>query len=39
MNEISGAAPAIIGGIIIVIVAVFLVRLAILRFWRSRETF
>jgi membrane protein DedA with SNARE-associated domain len=39
MNEISGAAPAIIGGIIIFIAAVFVVRLAILRFWRSRETF
>jgi membrane protein DedA with SNARE-associated domain len=39
MNEISGTAPAIIGGIIIFIAAVFLVRLAILRFWRSRETF
>jgi membrane protein DedA with SNARE-associated domain len=38
MNDISGTAPSIIGGIIIFVLAVWLVRRGILKFWRSRDS-
>lgn len=38
MDTISGRAPAIIGGIIIFVLAVWLVRRGILTFWRSRDS-
>lgn len=38
MDEISGRAPAIIGGVALFMAVVVLGRYAVLRFWRSRET-
>ena len=38
MDTISGRAPAIFGGIVIFVLAVWLVRRGILKFWRSRDS-
>ena len=38
MDEISGRAPAIIGGVALFMAVVVLGRYAVLKFWRSRET-
>ena len=38
MDTISGRAPAIFGGIVIFVLAVWLVRRGILKFWRSRNS-
>ncbi len=38
MDEISGRAPAIIGGIALFMALVVIGRYAVLKFWRSRET-
>ena len=38
MDDLSGRAPAIIGGVALFLAAVFLARYAVLKFWRSRET-
>lgn len=38
MDDFSGRAPAIIGGVAIFVGAILLIRFAVLRFWRSRET-
>jgi len=38
MDGLSGRAPAVIAGIVAFIVMIVLVRKAILKFWRSRET-
>ncbi len=38
MDSLSGRAPAVLAGIVAFIVMIVLVRKAILKFWRSRET-
>lgn len=38
MDDISGRAPAIIGGVALFVAVIFLGRYAVLKFWRSRET-
>lgn len=38
MDDLSGRAPAILAGIVAFIVLIVLVRKAVLKFWRSRET-
>ena len=38
MDEISGRAPAIIGGVALFMALVFIGRRAVLKYWRSRET-
>jgi membrane-associated protein len=38
LDEISGRAPAIIGGVALFMAVVVLGRYAVLKFWRSRET-
>ncbi|MEO9875276.1 MAG: DedA family protein [Anderseniella sp.] len=38
MNGMSGRAPAVLAGIVAFIVLIVLVRKAVLKFWRSRET-
>jgi membrane protein DedA with SNARE-associated domain len=38
MNGLSGRAPAVLAGIVAFLVLIVLVRKAVLKFWRSRET-
>jgi membrane protein DedA with SNARE-associated domain len=38
MNTISGRAPAVIAGMLVFLFVIFLLRWAVLRFWRSRDS-
>lgn len=38
MDNLSGRAPAIIAGVVVFVLVIYLGRWAVLRYWRSRET-